>query len=59
MGVKVIKFESDKVSVRTGRVDNSAIISFEVGEFMLDKIKDLVSLRDIALKVVVTYDKNS
>lgn len=54
---KTVRFESDKVTVKTGRVDNSAIVSFEIGEYQLDQIKDLVSVRDSVLKVTVEIEK--
>jgi hypothetical protein len=49
----MIEFNSDKVTIRTGRVDNSAIVSFEVGEYQLDNIKDLIGLVDKNLKITV------
>ena len=53
----MIEFISDKVKVKTGNVDNSAQVTFYVGEYQLDKIKDLVSMVDKNLKVKVEeYD---
>lgn len=52
-----IEFVADKVKVKTGNVDNSATVIFTVGEYQLDKIKDLISLVDKNLKVSVEkYD---
>lgn len=48
-----IVFQSDKVSIQTGRVDNSGIVKFEVGEYEIDKIVELAKLRDVVLKVSV------
>ncbi len=44
---------SDKVSVRTGKVDNSAVVSFEVGEYEVSKLKELVGVVDKEIKVTV------
>ena len=49
----MIEFKSDKVTIRTGRVDNSAIVSFEVGEYQLYNIKELIGLVDKNLKITV------
>jgi hypothetical protein len=49
----IVKFIADKVKVKTGRVDNSATVEFEVGEYQLDKIKELVGIIDQNLTVVV------
>jgi hypothetical protein len=49
----IVKFIADKVKVKTGRVDNSAVVEFEVGEYQLDKIKELVGIIDQNLTVVV------
>ena len=48
-----ITFQLDKVTIKTGRVDNSAVVSFEIGEYELDSIKELVTIRDAVLKVTV------
>ncbi len=54
-----IEFKSDKVKVRTGKADNSATIQFEVGEYQLGNIKDLVSVTDQELIVSVeVVDEN-
>jgi len=55
--MKEIKFMSDKVKVKTGRMDNSAIVEFEIGEYQLENIKELVGIVDKELKVTVEYDR--
>ncbi len=52
-----IEFNSDKVQVRTGRADNSAIVIFEVGEYQLDNIKDLINIVDKNLKISVEIEE--
>lgn len=49
---KVI-FRSDRVKVKTGRADNSAVVEFTIGEYQLDNIKELVNVIDKNLKVSV------
>ena len=49
----MIIFNSDKVSVKTGKVDNSAMVSFEVGEYQLGNIKDLINVVDKNLRITV------
>ena len=51
-----IEFTADKVKVRTGNVDNGATISFEVGEYQVENLKDLISIVDKELKITVEYD---
>ena len=51
--MKKIEFNADKVKVKTGKTDNSAEVSFEVGEYSLDQIKDLVTVVAKELKVIV------
>jgi hypothetical protein len=53
----IVKFIADKVKVKTGRVDNSAVVEFEVGEYQLDKIKELVGVIGLNLKVTVQDEK--
>lgn len=48
-----IQFIADRVKVKTGRVDNSADVTFEVGEYQLKEIKDLMDMLDKNLKVTV------
>ena len=54
----MIEFNSDKVTIRTGRVDNSAVVSFEVGEYQLSNIKELIGLVDKNLKISVEITGN-
>lgn len=51
-----IQFQSDKVKVKTGRVDNSATVEFSIGEYMLPYIKDLVGITDRVLTVTVDVE---
>lgn len=52
-----IEFEADKVSIQTGKPDNSAVVKFEIGEYHLDKIKDLVNLIGVVMKVRVEVEE--
>lgn len=52
-----IVFIADQVKVKTGRVDNSGVVEFVVGEYMLEHIKDLITIRDMNLKVTVEEEK--
>lgn len=54
---KIINFKSDRVRVKTGRADNSAIVEFEIGEYQLDNIKDLVGVIDKELSVSVEINE--
>ncbi len=49
----MITFNADRVTVKTGRVDNSAVVSFEVGEYEVKNIKDLLGIVDKNLKITV------
>lgn len=53
----VVEFLSDKVKVKTGRADNSAVVEFEVGEYQLENIKGLINVFDKNLKVSVEIEK--
>lgn len=53
----MIVFNSDKVGIKGPKVDNSYVISFEVGEYEVKNIKDLVGLVDTNLKVSVELIK--
>lgn len=55
--VKPIIFQSDKVKVKTGRADNSAVVEFEIGEYQLEQIKPLVGIVDSVLTVSVEVEK--
>lgn len=52
-----ITFQSDKVKIKTGKVDNSATVEFEVGEYQLSNIKELVGLVDKVYSVTVETEK--
>lgn len=59
MKEKTITFMSDKVKVKTGhRVDNSGEVTFIVGEYMLEKIKDLTTIIDKNLIITVKIEEN-
>ncbi len=49
----VVEFIADKVRVSTGKADNSAVISFTVGEYQLIAIKELVNVIDKNLRVSI------
>ncbi len=49
----MITFQSDKVKIKTGKVDNSATVEFEIGEYQLSNIKELVGLVDKIYTVTV------
>jgi hypothetical protein len=49
----MIEFNSDKVKVKTGKADNSADVIFEIGEYQLDNIKDLINIVGKNLKITV------
>ena len=49
----MITFISDHVKIRTGKADNSADVVFNVGEYALDQIKELVTKPNKAFKITV------
>lgn len=53
-----IEFIADKVQVQTGKkVDNSATVTFVVGEYQRKNLKDLIDIEDGNYKVTVEkYD---
>jgi hypothetical protein len=53
---KPITFYADKVAIQTGRIDNSGIVKFEVGEYQIEAILELAKARDVVLKVTVEID---
>lgn len=55
--MKPIIFQSDKVKVKTGRADNSAVVEFEIGEYQLEQIKPLVSLVAVGMKISVEVEE--
>jgi hypothetical protein len=52
----MIEFKSDKVRIKTGKADNSAIVEFEIGEYQLENIKELVNVIDKELTVSVKIE---
>lgn len=53
--MKII-FLSDKVKVKTGKADNSGSVEFEIGEYVLPQIKDLVGIVDKELRITVEFE---
>ncbi len=51
-----IEFSADKVKIKTGNVDNGAIVSLEVGEYEVLKLRELIGIVDKELKVVIEYE---
>ena len=51
--MKTIKFIADGVKIKSGKADKSADVTFTVGEYMLDMIKDLVAVTDAEIDVEV------
>ena len=52
----MIKFNADKVLLSGPKIDGSYKVSFEVGEYQLKYIKDLIEIRDCIMEV--TVEKN-
>jgi len=53
----MINFKSDKVLLRGPRVDGTYVVSFEVGEYELENIKDLITARDCILDIKIKIEK--
>ena len=52
-----ITFHADKVKVKTGhRVDNSGEVTFMVGEYQLENLKELISVVDADMKVTIEIE---
>lgn len=52
-----IEFSADKVKVKSGNEDGGAIVSFYIGEYMLQQIEKLVSVeRGKMLKVSIEIE---
>jgi hypothetical protein len=49
----MIIFNSDKVRVKTGKADDSATVEFEVGEYQLENIKELIGIVKMNMKITV------
>ena len=54
--MKVIEFESDKVSVKGPKADFSYQVTFEIGEYQVKKIKDLIGIVNKVMKVKVVVE---
>ena len=53
-----IQFESDQVKVKSGhKVDGSAEVTFVIGEYMVQNIVQLVTVKDKLLKVTVEVEE--
>ncbi len=46
-------FNSDRVTIRGPKIDGTFVISFEVGEYEYDNIKDIPKMNDDDMVVVV------
>jgi len=57
MPTKPITFQSDRVTLKTGRPDNSAVVSFEIGEYELESVKELVTITNAVLNVRVEVER--
>lgn len=52
-----VQFISDRVKVRTNwKIDNSATVEFEIGEYQAKNLKELIGVVDKELKVTVEYE---
>jgi hypothetical protein len=49
-------FMADRVTIRGPRVDGSYTISFEVGEYEYDKIKDIPKMNNGVIQVEVSNE---
>jgi len=54
MNERIAEFPSDKVLISGPRVDGSYRVTFEVGEYGLEEIKPLISVRDRLMQVTVS-----
>jgi len=52
----MIEFKADKVSLSGPKIDGSYKVSFDVGEYQLENIKDLVTIKDCVLSIKVEVD---
>lgn len=53
------EFIADRVKISGPRVDGSYSITFEVGEYQWDNIKELPNLNDELIYIKVTNDKEN
>lgn len=51
-----MEFVADKISIRGPRVDGSWVVSFEIGEYEVNKLQELFTLDRETLKRVVVQD---
>lgn len=55
---KKITFQSDQVKVKSGhKVDGSAEVTFIIGEYQVENIVDLVTIKDKLLSVSVEVEE--
>lgn len=52
----MIEFTADKVSIKTGKADNSGTVTFDVGEYELPKLKELIGITDKIIRVTVEIE---
>ena len=53
---ETIIFYSDRVKVKTGRMDNGAVVEFSIGEYQLKNIKELIGIVDKNMEVIVKIE---
>jgi len=53
----MINFVADRVKISGPRVDGNFTITFDVGEYQYDNIKDIPKLNDDVLYVTVSNDE--
>jgi len=54
-----MKFIADRVKISGPRVDGNYTITFDVGEYMYDQIKDIPKLNDSEIHVTVTNNEKT
>ena len=57
MPTPLVSFQSDKVLLSGPKVDGSYRVTFEVGEYELGNIRDLVTVRDTTLFITVNNEE--
>jgi len=54
-----IKFEADRVKINGPRIDGSFTVTFEVGEYQYDRVKEIPKLNGTMIFVEVKDNGNS
>lgn len=52
-----IQFQSDKFAIKGPKVDNSYIVSFEIGEYQIANIKELIGINDKVLNITIDVEE--